>query len=67
VQLRTESRFRGRVMGVWTMALPGMNPVTAIAAGVVTQVAGARAGFALGGVALLGAAAAGWAALADAG
>ncbi|HVV56823.1 MAG TPA: MFS transporter [Gaiellaceae bacterium] len=65
VQLRTESRFRGRVMGVWTMALPGMNPVTAIAAGAVTQVAGARAGFGLGGAALIAAALAGWAALAD--
>jgi MFS family permease len=65
VQLRTEPRFRGRVMGVWTMALPGMNPVTAIAAGAVTQVAGARAGFGLGGAALLAAALAGWAALAD--
>ena len=65
VQLRSEPRVRGRVMGLWTMALPGMNPVTALLAGAVTQAVGARVGFALGGAALLGAALSGWRALAE--
>jgi hypothetical protein len=65
VQLRTRPRLRGRVMGVWTMALPGMNPVTGIAAGAVAQLVGARAGFGLSGALLAGAALLGWRALAD--
>ena len=65
VQLRTRARLRGRVMGVWTMALPGMNPVTGVAAGAVAQVVGARAGFGLSGALLAGAALLGWRALAD--
>jgi MFS family permease len=65
VQLRSVPHLRGRVMGIWTMALPGMDPVTALAAGVVTKGIGARAGFALGGCCLLGAALHGWRALAD--
>jgi MFS family permease len=65
VQLRSEARVRGRVMGLWTMALPGMNPVTALIAGAVTQAIGARVGFAVGGAALAGAALAGWRALSE--
>jgi len=65
VQLRSEARIRGRVMGLWTMALPGMNPVTALIAGGVTQAIGARVGFAVGGAALAGAALAGWRALSE--
>jgi MFS family permease len=65
VQLRSAAHVRGRVMGLWTMALPGMNPLTAIAAGGVTQAVGARIGFGLGGATLLGAALAGWRALAE--
>jgi MFS family permease len=65
VQLRSAPHVRGRVMGLWTMALPGMNPVTALAAGGVTQGVGARVGFGLGGACLVGAAVAGWRALAD--
>jgi MFS family permease len=65
VQLRSAPRVRGRVMGLWTMALPGMNPVTALVAGGVTQAVGARVGFGLGGACLVGAALAGWRALAD--
>src|SRR5262249_59577251 len=60
VQLRADEAMRGRVMGVWTMALPGMNPVTGLAAGTVAQLAGARAGFALSGVVLAATAALGW-------
>jgi MFS family permease len=64
VQLRADPRLRGRVMGLWTMALPGMNPLTALVAGAVTQAAGGRAGFGLGGAALVATGAIGWRALA---
>jgi hypothetical protein len=59
VQLRSEARLRGRIMGIWTMALPGAYPVTGL---VIALVAGAsaRAGFALAGVAMLAVAAATW-------
>ena len=33
VQVRTAPALRGRVMGIWTMAIPGMNPITGILAG----------------------------------
>ncbi len=65
VQVRTAPALRGRVMGIWTMALPGMNPLTGLLAGVTAVVLGPRAGFALGGVALALTAALGWGALAD--
>lgn len=64
VQLRAAPRLRGRVMGLWTMALPGMNPLTGLLAGAVTQAAGGRAGFGLGGAALVATGAIGWRALA---
>jgi MFS family permease len=63
VQLRAAPRLRGRVMGLWTMAQPGMNPLTGLLAGAVTQAAGGRAGFGLGGAALLATGAIGWRAL----
>lgn len=53
VQLRAEPAMRGRVMGVWTMALPGMMPLTSLLTGAVAQAFGGRAGFALAGAALL--------------
>ncbi len=62
-QLRADPAMRGRVMGIWTMALPGAAPVTSPAIGYTAQVAGARAGFGLAGVALLVTAATGWRAL----
>lgn len=65
VQLRAAPHVRGRVMGLWTTALLGMNPITALIAGAVTQTLGARVGFGLGGGCLIGAAFAGWRALAD--
>lgn len=65
VQVRTAPAFRGRVMGIWTMAIPGMNPVTGILAGVTAVALGPRAGFALGGLALLLTALLGWSTLAD--
>ena len=69
VQLRTARNLQGRVMGVWTMALPGMAPVTSLLIGAVAAwgagADGAREAFGLAGVALLISAALGWRALAD--
>ena len=65
VQVRTGPALRGRVMGIWTMAIPGMNPATGLLAGATALALGPRAGFALGGVALAMTAALGWSALAD--
>jgi MFS family permease len=53
VQVRADPALRGRVMGVWTMALPGMNPLTGLVAGAVAQTVGPRAGFGLSGAALV--------------
>jgi MFS family permease len=64
VQLRAAPRLRGRVMGLWTMALPGMNPLTGLVAGAVTQAAGGRVGFGLAGAALVATGGIGWRALA---
>ena len=65
VQVRTAPSLRGRVMGIWTMALPGMNPVTGLVAGATAVALGPRAGFALGGVVLALTAVLGWGALSD--
>ena len=63
VQIQPEPHFRGRVMGLWTMVLPGLSPVTGIAVGAVTQLLGPREGFGMAGVALGVAAVLGWRAL----
>ena len=65
VQLRSDPSMRGRVMGIWVMALPGCGVVTSPLIGWVAQTAGAREGFSLAGVALLITAAAGWKFLSD--
>jgi MFS family permease len=65
VQLRAEPRMRGRVMGIWTMALPGTMPFTGLLTGLVAQAVGARAGFALAGVVMLATVALTWRALHD--
>ena len=62
VQLRSSPQLRGRIMGVWTMALPGGYPVTALIVALVTGV-NARAGFALAGVTMLAIAAVTWTSL----
>jgi MFS family permease len=71
VQLRTEPGLRGRVMGIWTMAIPGMSPVTSLLIGGVATwargAAGARDAFGLSGAALLVAAGLAWRALSDRG
>jgi len=53
VQLRSRPELRGRVMGAWTMALPGANPITALAVGALADVAGARIAFASAGALML--------------
>ena len=42
VQLRAAAQLRGRVMGVWVMALPGANPLTSVLAAVLAGLAGIR-------------------------
>jgi MFS family permease len=63
VQLESDPAMRGRVMGVWTMALPGMLPITSLIAAGVTEWLGPQTGFAASGVAMLLTVAAGWRAL----
>ena len=63
VQLASGDGMRGRMMGLWTMALPGAQVVTGPFAGWVTQDVGPRVGFALPGMALTAIAGAGWRAL----
>jgi MFS family permease len=65
VQIRPDPSLRGRVMGLWTMVLPGLSPVTALIVGGLTQYVGPRAGYGVAGLALAGASLAGWRALAD--
>ena len=65
VQLTADPSMRGRVMGLWTMALPGCEPVTGPFVGYVTQVDGPRDGLGLAGLALTLTATIGWRALAD--
>jgi MFS family permease len=65
VQLRCAPEMRGRVMGLWSMALPGTVPLTGFLVAAVGQYAGARAGFSVSGFGLLAAAILGWRALSD--
>ena len=50
VQFRSPPEVRGRVMGAWTVALPGMNPVTGLIAGAVADACGARVAYGGAGV-----------------
>jgi MFS family permease len=63
VQLTADPAMRGRVMGLWTMALPGTDVITGPFDGLITQDLGAREGFGMAGVALLLTAGVGWRAL----
>jgi MFS family permease len=63
VQLAADPGMRGRMMGLWTMALPGSEPVTGPSVGWVTQYVGPREGFGLAGLALAVVASVGWRAL----
>jgi MFS family permease len=60
VQFESDSTMRGRVMGVWTMALPGCEPITSPFVGFVGETMGARESFAVSGVAFIVLAAASW-------
>ncbi|MEY9872606.1 MFS family permease [Streptacidiphilus sp. MAP12-33] len=51
-QLRSAPQMRGRVMGLWSMALPGSVPLTGFAVAAVIEHAGARAGFSVSGICL---------------
>ena len=66
VQLRAKPSMQGRVMGIWTMALPGATPLTSPLVGWVAGSIGPREGFGLAGIALLACAGAGRRALSDA-
>jgi MFS family permease len=63
VQLTADPAMRGRVMGLWTMALPGTDVASGPFVGYVTQDLGGREGFGVAGVALLVTASTGWRAL----
>jgi hypothetical protein len=52
-------------MGLWTMVLPGLSPISGLAIGAVTEYVGPREGYGLAGVALAGAALLGWRALSE--
>jgi len=52
VQFETPPAIRGRVMAVWSMALPGCMPFTSPLVGWVGGTVGAREGFGLAGVVL---------------
>ena len=60
VQIATEPGMRGRVMGLWTTALPGSQVASGPLAGWVTQDVGPRVGFGLSGMALAAIAVTGW-------
>jgi MFS family permease len=61
VQLRADPALRGRVMGIWTMALPGVAPLSSLLAGILVDDNGPRSGFAAVGLSLAAAALlAGW-------
>ena len=60
VQLATVPELRGRVMAVWSMALPGFMPVTSPVVGWVGNEVGPRECFAISGVLLVSLAALGW-------
>jgi MFS family permease len=59
VQFETELVLRGRVMAVWSMALPGCMPLLSPLVGWVGTSLGARESFAVAGVAMLALAGAG--------
>jgi len=67
VQLAADPGMRGRMMGLWTMALPGSEPVTGPSVGWVTQYVGPREGFGLAGLTLAVIASVSWRTLAAAG
>ncbi|GAA1968481.1 MFS transporter [Catenulispora subtropica] len=62
-QLRCRPEMRGRVMSLWGMAMTGVAPIAGFGVAAVVQYVGPREGFAVSGVLLAAATAAGWRAL----
>jgi MFS family permease len=65
VQLRAEPELRGRVMGAWTVALPGTIPITALLAGGAADLFGPRVAYAAVGAVIAGVALLCWRAYSD--
>jgi MFS family permease len=63
LQLRTDPTMRGRVMALYSVVFLGSTPIGAPVVGGLAEVAGPRAGLALGGVAALATGLLAWAAL----
>ena len=63
VQLRAGAHLRGRVMGVWVMALPGLSPLTSVLAALLASAAGIRVAYLTAGLVILAAALSGTRAL----
>lgn len=53
LQIHAGDEYRGRVMSLWSVAFFGTTPIGAPIVGWVSEVAGPRAGLALGGIATL--------------
>jgi MFS family permease len=66
VQLRAAPELRGRVMGAWTVALPGTIPITALLAGGAADLFGPRVAYGAVGAVIAGVALACWHAYSDA-
>ncbi|HEX3617012.1 MAG TPA: MFS transporter [Solirubrobacteraceae bacterium] len=66
VQLRAAPELRGRVMGAWTVALPGTIPITALLAGGAADLFGPRIAYGAVGAVIAGVALLCWRAYADA-
>lgn len=66
VQVRARPDLRGRVMGAWVMALPGMAPLTALFEGWLSDMAGVRVAMSVAACILCVAALSGYRALSQA-
>ncbi len=60
LQLEASPQMRGRVMALYSVVFLGSTPIGGPLVGWLSEVAGPRAGLALGAIAALGAAAGGW-------
>lgn len=65
LQLRCAPDLRGRVLSLWGMAMTGTTPITGFGVTAIVEHVGAREGFAVSGIALAAAVAAGWRGLRD--
>jgi MFS family permease len=60
LMLRTPPGLRGRMMGIWSMAVPGCNAFTGLLTGTITSSWGPRQAFVVAGALVLAALAVGW-------